>query len=118
MQRVGIGFIGPSGFQVVGGGHPAGASLVLAGAGQFGDLADVAEVVKRPFIQHLRHGDLAILLMQGEAIARAGGEVAEELDVVFAQLLEVIEGILGVGIAIEVETSARRRARTRDGSPP
>ena len=29
------GFIGPSGFQVVGGGHRAGAGLVLAGAGQF-----------------------------------------------------------------------------------
>src|SRR5260370_11468050 len=68
-----IGFIGPSGFQVVGGGHRAGAGLVLAGAGQFGDLADVAEVVERPFIQHLRHGELAILLMQGEAIARPGG---------------------------------------------
>src|SRR5437773_5292204 len=102
-----IGFIGPSGFQVVGDGHRAGAGLVLASAGQFGDLADVAEVVEHPFIQHLRHGDLAVLLVKGEAIARAGGEVAEELDVVLALLFEVIEGILGVGIPIEVEIHLR-----------
>ena len=32
---------------------------VLSRAGQLGDLADVAEVVERPFVQHLRQGDLA-----------------------------------------------------------
>src|SRR6202521_3808900 len=45
--------------------------------------------------------------MQGEAIARAGREAAEELHVVLALLLEMIEGILGVGIAIEVEIHLR-----------
>src|SRR5258706_3879577 len=44
-----IGFFGPSGFQVVGGGHGAGPGLVLAGAGELGDLANVAEIVERPF---------------------------------------------------------------------
>ena len=39
--------------QIVGVGHGAGAGVVLAGADQSGDLADVAELVEFPCIQYL-----------------------------------------------------------------
>ena len=80
---------------------------VFSGADQLGDLPDVAQIVERPFVQHLRQGDLAVLLVHRYAIAGAGGKIAEELDVVLALLLEMIEGVLGVGIAIEIEIHLR-----------
>src|SRR5437868_14929169 len=92
----------PLGFQVVGGRDRAGAGVVLAGARQLDHLPDVAEIVERPFIQHLRERDLAILLVEGGARAGIGREIAKKRDILLSLLLESIECLFRIGIAIEV----------------
>jgi len=42
-------------------GHRTGTRLVFSGAYQFRDLSNVAEIMKRPLVQHLGERDLAEL---------------------------------------------------------
>ena len=51
-----------------------------AGAVEFGDLADVAEVVGGPFVEHLFERDQSELGMLGGACADVGREGSQELD--------------------------------------
>jgi len=80
----------------------AGGGEVFAGADELGDLADVAEIVHRPFVEHLGEGDFAGFLVAGAAVAGAAGEGAQEFDVALALVFEVIEGIFGIGVAVEI----------------
>jgi hypothetical protein len=50
-----------SGVQVIRRGHRTGTRLVFSGADQFRDLSNVAEIMKRPLVQHLGERDLAEL---------------------------------------------------------
>jgi len=44
-------------------GHRTGTRLIFSGADQFRDLSNVAEIMKRPLVQHLGERDLAELLV-------------------------------------------------------
>ncbi len=89
---------------------------MFARANQLGDLADVAKIVYRPLVHHLLQRDLAGLLVKRHALSRAGRQIAQKLHVGFALLLEVVEGVFGVGTTIEVQV--KRRERISDSAPP
>jgi hypothetical protein len=97
--------------QPVGRSQRAGAIFVFSGTSQFGDLPDVTDIVHRPFVQHLRQGDFAVLLMDGDAIARAGRQAAEEVDVAFPLFFDRPRDT-------DPGASARRRPRIPGGSRP
>ena len=80
---------------------------MLARAHQFGHLADMPEIVHGPLMQHLLERDLAGRLVPGSPFAGATRQRPQELDVSLALLLEVIERIFGIGIAIEIEIHLR-----------
>ena len=76
---------------------------MLARADELGDLADMPEVVQRPLVEHLRQRDGANFQMDGGSVAVLGGKAAEEFQIGFALLLEVIEGVFGIGLGVEIE---------------
>src|ERR1035441_7568213 len=67
-----------------------------------GHIRQVPQVVHCPFVEHLRERDLTGFAMQGAPIAGGVGQGAHELHVGLALLLEMVEGILRIGLAIEV----------------
>src|SRR5438067_211243 len=76
-------------------------------AHQLGNLPDVAQVVKRPLVEHLIQSDLSGLAMQGDPAAGFGRQIAQVFDVAFALFLEVVERILRIGVPIEIEIHLR-----------
>ena len=70
------------------------ARQVFARPNQLRDLPDVSQIVQRPFVHHLRQGDLSHLLVNRLACAGARRQLAERFDVGLALFLEMIEGIL------------------------
>ena len=73
---------------------------MFAGAHQFRDLADMAEIVHGPFVERLLERDFAGLLVHGAALPRAARERPQIFHVGLALLFEVVEGVLSVRIAI------------------
>src|ERR1017187_9417 len=83
------------------------ACQVFARAHQFRDLPDVSQIVQRPFVQHLRQGDGSHLLVYRFAIAGARRQIAQRFDIGLALFLEMIEGILGIHVAIQLQMLLR-----------
>jgi hypothetical protein len=68
--------------------------LGIFGANQFRDLSDVAEIMKRPLVQHLGERDLAELLAECDPVPCAVRQMAKKVEVALALILEVIESLL------------------------
>ena len=67
----------------------------------------MTQIVKRPFEEHLVQRDLPGLLMQRHPATRFGRQVAQVFDVTLALLLEVVEGILRIGVPVQVQIHLR-----------
>ena len=111
------------GFKLIEAGQRTRARQVFARAHQFRDLPDVSQIVQRPFVQHLRQGDRAHLLVDRRALAGARRQVAQGFDVGLALLLEMVEGILGIHVAVQLQVelrvvAVRIRDSPRSGSGP
>src|SRR3981189_1749946 len=89
------GFVERSWLEVVKAGERSCAREIFARADQLRHLADVAEIVQRPFVQHLRKRDRAYLFVYGRARAVFESQAAEEFDVGLALFFEMVEGIFG-----------------------
>src|ERR1035438_4579969 len=87
------------------------ARQVFARPHQLRDLPDVPQIVQRPFVQHLRQGDRSHLLVNRLACAGARRQLAQRFDVGLALFLEMIEGILGIHVAIQLQVLLRVVAR-------
>src|SRR5215831_2108935 len=85
-----------SGLQVIRRSHRTGTRLVFSGADQFHDLSNVAEIMKRPLVQHLGEGDLAELPVSRDTVTGAVRQIAKKFNVGLALIFEVIEGLLGI----------------------
>src|SRR5215831_12066035 len=73
---------------------------VLARTHQLGNLANVPQVVHGPFMQHLLKRDFSRYFVHGLPSAGTARQRAQELDVGLALLFEIVEGILGIGMAV------------------
>ena len=80
---------------------------IFSGSYQLRDLADVPDVVQRPFVEHLGKRDLPDFRVFRPPVSRAGRQVPQEFDIALALLFEMIEGGFGVGISIECEMHLR-----------
>ena len=98
---------GESGVQLVGPSEWPGAVPIFSGSHQLRDLADVSDVVQRPFMQHLGKRDLPDFRVIRLPLSRPGRQILQKFDVVRAVFCETIEGVIGIGISIEVEMHLR-----------
>src|SRR5438874_9088172 len=79
-----------------------GARHVLPRPYDLRDLTDMPEIVKRPLMQHVRQRDLARRAMQRHPRAGLVGLRAQEFDVRYTLVFEMIERLVGIGIAVEI----------------
>src|SRR5207247_7781218 len=66
----------------------------------FGDLLDVADVVKGPLVELVRDGHRAYRGMGSCTGGRAGGQRAQVLQIQLALGFKMVEGVLGVAAGI------------------
>jgi len=71
-------------------GHRTGTRLVFSGADQFRDLSNMAEIMKRPLVQHLGERDLAELPVERDTVTCAVRQIAEKFYVGLALTFEMI----------------------------
>src|SRR5262245_61034951 len=60
-----------------------------------------------PFMQHLLEGDRADLAMDRDFLSGAGRKLSQVLDVGLTLVVEMIERLLGIGLAIQLEMHLR-----------
>jgi hypothetical protein len=63
----------------------------------------VPQIVERPLVHHVVERDLSGGAMQSHAVSRIVGQRAQQLHVGDALVLEVVEGVFGIGIPVEIK---------------
>ena len=79
MHRLRILRIGESWVQLIGLSQWSGAVLIFSGSHQLRDLADVSNVVQRPFVEHLGKRDLADFRVIRLPVSRTGRQILQAL---------------------------------------